>query len=71
MMVRAASLAIWLALAGVALLCIATLNHEHQRPNAGLPLVQADYEQCITVPTPPLVPPKTDVFHPQAAVALT
>jgi hypothetical protein len=34
-------------------------------------ITNADYEQCIPVQTPPLVPPKTDVFHPRANVELS
>lgn len=36
-MIRAGGLALWLALLGLALTCIALLNTEHARPNDGLP----------------------------------
>jgi hypothetical protein len=69
MILRAASLAVWLGLAGVALLCIATLNREHQRPNAGLPLVQSDYRICKT--PSPIRPPKVNVFNPKLNAELS
>ena len=37
-MIRAGGLALWLALLGLALACIALLNTEHTRQNDGLPL---------------------------------
>jgi hypothetical protein len=70
-MIRAACLAIWLAFAGLALLCVAALNDEHKRPNAGLPIVQSDYPVCTTIAPPPLVPPKTNVFNPKLNAELS
>lgn len=37
---------------------------EHSPANAGLPLVQADYQKCVTVRTAPLKPSKRPVFYP-------
>jgi hypothetical protein len=50
----------------LAIFIAAVIASEHQVPNDGLPLVRADYPVCVTVPMPPLRPPKRDVFHPQA-----
>ena len=55
-MIRAGGLALWLALLGLALTCIALLNREHARANDGLPIVRSDYPLCVTVTPPPLVP---------------
>jgi hypothetical protein len=53
-MIRAASFALWLALLGLALSCIALLKTEHTRPNDGLPIVNSDFPICVTVKPPPL-----------------
>lgn len=41
-MIRAASFALWLALLGLALTCIALLNDQHTAQNDGLPLVKSE-----------------------------
>jgi hypothetical protein len=48
-----------IALAIVALLALIALSaSEHQAANAGLPLVNADYQRCFTVNPGPLRPPR-------------
>jgi hypothetical protein len=34
---------------------------EHRPANAGLPLVSADYQQCVTVRNGPVRPPKPQI----------
>lgn len=37
---------------------------EHAQPNAGTPLVQADYQRCITVRPGPINPTRKPALYP-------
>jgi hypothetical protein len=58
-MMRAIAFAVILALA-----LVAYWAPEHSAPNAGLPVIHADYRQCVMIQTGPLRPPRdTDPYH--------
>ena len=54
-----------IAAAITVLVAIAALSvSEHEAPNAGLPIVKADYPLCVTVKPPPLDRRKGVILYP-------
>ena len=49
----------------------AIIASEHAQANDGLPVVNADFQQCVVVDPGPLRPPRTDIFHPGVEVEQT